>query len=187
MERHNLKKENSPSQERISDTSHINSLKTLCFSFLICEMRNNCGCLAGLPCRLHKEPFCDLWPGPSRACGKSCLALQPNFGMPRERTWFSTFSRLTKEAEALQPLPLRAGLWFGLPALGERSFLSSERSLWSNNLLWTIWVSPLGCQLPPMLRKQSVTSLCRAIKRFLFAGCLGEESAGPSWQLPQYS
>lgn len=92
MERHNLKKENSPSQERISDTSHINSLKTLCFSFLICEMRNNCGCLAGLPCRLHKEPFCDLWPGPSRACGESCLALQPNFGMPRERTWFSTFS-----------------------------------------------------------------------------------------------
>lgn len=71
------------------------------------------------------------------------------------------------EAETLQPLHLCAGLQVGLPTLWERLFLFSERSPWSDNLLGSIWVSPVGYQLPPMLRKQCHIALQNYKKIFV--------------------
>lgn len=74
---------------------------------------------------------------------------------------------MTKELS--WPLTLnKDGRQVGFCTLGEGSFLFAERNFWSNNLLWSIRVSLLGCQLPPMLRKQSFTSLQSYKKVFVY-------------------
>lgn len=61
--------------------------------------------------------------------------------MTRELAWFLTFNKLTRgvgggSAEMRSPTTAPLSLLrVGLPTLGRRSFLSTERNLWSNNLL----------------------------------------------------
>lgn len=57
MGRHNLKKKKSFPE--ITSDNFTHKLKTLCFRFLVCEMRNNYSCFAGLSCGLNRVL---VWP-----------------------------------------------------------------------------------------------------------------------------